>query len=117
MLELADGSGYQVGSTAATTVTVADNDSGLLFTPANAALSVTEGAGAEYTVRLSTRPIGDVTVTVSGHASTDLSVDTDGTQGGDQDTPHLHHVQLGPAPDGDGFGPHRRRLRQRQGSR
>ena len=40
-------------------------------------LTVTEGdaAGSSYTVKLVTEPTGEVTVTVSGHAGTDLTLD------------------------------------------
>ena len=40
-------------------------------------LTVTEGysAGSTYTVKLATQPTGEVTVTVSGHAGTDLTLD------------------------------------------
>ena len=38
-------------------------------------LNVTEGAAAEYTVRLLYVPTGNVTVNISGHANTDLSLD------------------------------------------
>ncbi len=37
-------------------------------------LSVVAGRSNEYTVRLATEPTGDVTVTVSGHASTDVTL-------------------------------------------
>ena len=39
-------------------------------------LTVTEGdCGTSYTVKLATQPTGEVTVTVSGHAGTDLTLD------------------------------------------
>ena len=38
-------------------------------------LSVVAGRSNEYTVRLATEPTGDVTVTVSGHASADVTLD------------------------------------------
>ena len=34
-----------------------------------------EGSSDSYTVALNTQPAGDVTVTVSGHAGTDVSLD------------------------------------------
>ena len=46
-----------------------------LVVDAPAPLTVDEGAGASYTVALATAPTGDVTVTVSGHAATDLMLD------------------------------------------
>ena len=54
-------------------VTVTDNDTpGLVLSKSE--LAVTEGASASYTVKLATQPTGQVTVTVGGTASTDLSV-------------------------------------------
>ena len=46
-----------------------------LVVDAPAPLAVDEGADASYTVALATAPTGDVTVTVSGHAGTDLMLD------------------------------------------
>ena len=39
-------------------------------------LTVTEGdaAGASYTVKLTSQPAGDVTIAISGHAGTDLTL-------------------------------------------
>ena len=54
-------------------VTVTDNDAPELVL-SKSELAVTEGAGASYTVKLATQPTGQVTVTVGGTASTDLSV-------------------------------------------
>ena len=52
-----------------------DNDKGLVLSPS--ALTVVEGdtAGAAYTVKLATAPTAAVTVTVTGHAGTDVTVD------------------------------------------
>ena len=46
-------------------------------------LSVTEGdaTGVEYTVVLTSKPAGDVTVTISGHSGTDLSIASAGLSG------------------------------------
>ena len=55
------------------TATIADDDTrGIAVNPA--ALGVAEGASASYTVALTSRPTGPVTVTVGGTAGTDLSV-------------------------------------------
>ena len=55
-------------------VTVTDDDTaGVTIEPT--ALSVVAGRSNEYTVRLATEPSGDVTVTVSGHAGTAVSLD------------------------------------------
>ena len=67
----ADGGGYGDAS-ADLTVTVADDDAGLVFDPS--ALSVPEGGTATYTVALAALPAGDVAVTVGGHLGTDVSV-------------------------------------------
>ncbi len=57
-------------------VTVRDNDKpGLVLTPAELPLQVREGAEAEYTVALTARPSGNVTVTVAGIEETDVTVD------------------------------------------
>ena len=62
--------------TADLTVTVTDDDTAALVL-SQPRLTVLEGdaAGSSYTVKLATQPTGDVTVTVSGHASTDLTLD------------------------------------------
>ena len=57
-------------------VTITDNDvPGVTIDPAE--LEVLEGdfAGASYTVALNTQPSGDVTIAISGHAGTDLTLD------------------------------------------
>ena len=54
-------------------VTVTENDTvGVTIEPT--ALSVVAGRSNEYTVKLATEPTGEVTVTISGHASTDVSL-------------------------------------------
>ena len=59
--------------TATATVTITDNDTnGITFNPT--ALTVREGGSAAYTVVLNAQPTGDVTVAVSGHASTVLTL-------------------------------------------
>ena len=57
-------------------VTVTDDDEAAVVL-SRTGLTVTEGdaAGSSYTVRLATEPRGEVTVTVSGHAGTDLTLD------------------------------------------
>ena len=55
------------------TATIVDDDTrGIELNPA--ALGLAEGASASYTVALTSRPTGPVTVTVGGIAGTDLSV-------------------------------------------
>ena len=55
-------------------VTVTDDDTAAIVL-SETDLTLTEGdaAGSSYTVKLATQPTGEVTVTVSGHAGTDLS--------------------------------------------
>ena len=54
-------------------VTVTENDTaGVTIEPT--VLSVVAGRSNEYTVKLATQPTGEVTVTFSGHASTDVSL-------------------------------------------
>ena len=55
-------------------VTVTDKDApNLLLTPGS--LAIDEGDNRTYTVKLTTLPTGDVTVTIGGTAGTDLSLD------------------------------------------
>ena len=66
---IASGDGYDALDDM--TVTVSDDDTaGLEFDPGS--VSVVEGASAEYGVRLSSQPSGDVMVTVSALAASDL---------------------------------------------
>ena len=62
--------------TADLAVTVTDDDAAAIVL-SETDLTVTEGysAGSSYTVKLVTEPTGEVTVTVSGHAGTDLTLD------------------------------------------
>ena len=45
-----------------------------------------EGTSGSYTVALASQPVADVTVTISGYGSTDLTVDTDSVMVGAQAT-------------------------------
>ena len=66
--------GDYAGITVDLPVTVTDDDTaGVTIEPTT--LSVVAGRSNEYTVVLATEPTGDVTVTVSGHASTDVTLD------------------------------------------
>ena len=57
-------------------MTVIDDDRAIVLSPAS--LSVDEGSatGSTYTVKLATQPSAQVTVAVTGHSGTDVSVDT-----------------------------------------
>ena len=62
-----------------------DDTAGLAFNPN--AVSMGEGATGSYTVVLTSEPTADVTVTISGQGgSTDLTLDTDSVQAGEQST-------------------------------
>ena len=67
--------GNYAGETVELGVTVVDDDRGIVFTPTS--LSVDEGdtTGATYTVKLATQPDEAVTITVTGHSGTDLTLD------------------------------------------
>ena len=70
-----DASGGDYGGVGAQTVEVTieeDDTVGLTVDPT--ALTVTEGSSDTYTVVLDTQPTGDVTVTVSGHFETDITL-------------------------------------------
>ncbi len=67
--------GDYAGATAELSVTVADDESvGLVLSESS--LNPTEGGDASYTVTLSTAPTATVTVAVTGHSGTDLSLST-----------------------------------------
>ena len=59
------------GTTA--TVTITDDDTAGV-TVSESALSIEEGGSGTYTVKLDTQPTASVTVTIAGHASTDISL-------------------------------------------
>ena len=71
----ASGGGYGSVSAVTVAVTVDDDDSAGIDVSVSS-LEVDEGdvSGESYTVKLATLPSGSVTVTVSGHAGTDVSV-------------------------------------------
>ena len=77
LLHTASGGDY-AGETAEVAVTVTDDETpetaGLVLSPSS--LSVLEGSDAEYAVRLATQPSANVTVAISGHSGTDLTLDT-----------------------------------------
>ncbi|MCY4672212.1 MAG: T9SS type A sorting domain-containing protein, partial [Bacteroidetes bacterium] len=67
---MASGGGY-AGVPAGITVTITDNDEADLVVPAS--VTVPEGDTQTFEVSLSGAPSSDVTVTISGHAGTDLA--------------------------------------------
>ena len=66
----ASGGGY-AGVTHSVTVTISDNDVAAVVAPATA--TVPEGGSSDLPVALLAQPVGTVTVTVTGHAGTDLT--------------------------------------------
>ena len=64
--------GNYAGASGGLTVTVADDDRGIVFDPTSLTVEEGDADGETYTVKLATEPSEDVTVTVSGQASTDL---------------------------------------------
>ena len=75
----ADDAGYNALADQTVTVSITEDDEvGVTINPTT--LTVTEGdaTGVDYTVVLTSKPAGDVTVTISGHASTDLSITSAG---------------------------------------
>ena len=101
----ASGGGY--GSVAEDLpVTVDDDDvPGLVLSKSS--LGPAEGASESYTVALATQPTGQVTVTITGHSGTDLTLG--------RDEPDLHHHELVDGADGDGDGGPGRRHGGRRG--
>ena len=65
--------GLSVGSPASVVVQLTDNDTAGV-TLGKTELVVTEGGSATYTVALDSEPTADVTVTITGHAGTDLTL-------------------------------------------
>ena len=61
------------GTPAGVTLTITDDDTADIVL-SSMSLTVTEGGSSDYTVRLATEPTVDVTVTISGHAGTDLTL-------------------------------------------
>ena len=69
------GGGYGAAEAAIVDVTVADDDAAAIVVKPPA-LTMTEGGNSSYTVELSSPPTADVTVTVAGHASGDVRVNS-----------------------------------------
>ena len=65
--------GVRVGSPARAVVQITDNDAAGI-TLGKTALTVAENGRATYTVALNSEPTADVTVTITGHAGTDLTL-------------------------------------------
>ena len=66
--------GNYAGVSAELKVTVTDDDRGIVFTPTSLTVEEGDATGETYTVKLATEPSEEVTVTVSGHSGTDLTL-------------------------------------------
>ena len=66
--------GVSEGATTQAVVRITDND-GRGVDLSSASLTVTEGGSAAYTVALASRPTATVTVEITGHSGTDVSLD------------------------------------------
>ena len=74
LLHTATGGGYDSASKALP-VTVTDNDTAaVVLDPASITVEEGSATGASYTVKLSHQPSGAVTVTITGHDGTDLTI-------------------------------------------
>ena len=82
-------------------VTVTDDDTPGV-TISDTMLTVEEGSTGNYTVVLGTKPTGNVTVTISGHANTDVSLDKTALTFTDQNWSTAQTVTATAAQDDDG---------------
>ena len=70
------GGGYGSTTVPDVVVSITENDSaGIVISKDSLTVGEGDSAGTSYTVALATEPTGEVTVTVSGHAGTDLTLD------------------------------------------
>ncbi len=91
---------YNGAAVEGVSVTVRDDETpGVSIDPT--ALELEEGASATYTVVLGAQPAGDVTVTISGHADTDASLDKTTLTFTDQDWNTEQTVTVTAEHDGD----------------
>ena len=94
-----DGGEY-TGLTKNLPVTVNDNDPlGIVIAPSE--LMVDESSSADYSVRLATEPTEDLTVTITGQAGTDLSLNVETLTFTDQDWNMTQTVTVSAAHDED----------------
>ena len=68
------GGGYDGVEASSVVVTVSDNDRGVTVSETALTVDEEDTTGSSYTVVLDAEPTGEVTVTVGGHAGTDLTV-------------------------------------------
>ena len=70
------GGGYGSTTVPAVEVSITENDTaGVVLSETGLTVTEEYAAGSSYTVKLATQPSGEVTVTVSGQAGTDLTLD------------------------------------------
>ena len=70
-----DDSAYDALEDVSVTVTVEDNDTvGVMIDPTQLTVAEGDATGVSYSVKLTSEPAGDVTVTVSGHSGTDVGL-------------------------------------------
>lgn len=55
-------------------VTITDDDTSIDLVVSESALTITEGESDDFTVKMSSQPTGSVTVTISGHTDTDVTL-------------------------------------------
>ena len=91
---------YNQATASSVSVTVRDDET-VGVTISENALTIVEGNTATYTVVLDTQPAGDVTVTISGHAGTDVSLDKTTLTFTDQDWGTAQTVTVTAEHDGD----------------
>ncbi|WP_156013221.1 beta strand repeat-containing protein, partial [Thioalkalivibrio sp. HK1] len=81
----ASGGGYD-DATGTVGIALTDNDGGAALVLPTQPVALTEGSTTTFDVKLTERPSGDVTVTLTQPTSPDISLDTDTVAGGDQTT-------------------------------
>ncbi len=94
--------GEYAGATADLPVTVVDDDRGIVLTPTTLSVAEGDATGATYTVKLATQPSTQVTVAISGHTGTDVSVDTASLTFTTDDWSTAQTVKVTAAEDDDG---------------
>ena len=81
----ADDSAYDALANQSVTVSITENDAdGVTISPTTLTVAEGDAAGASYTVVLTSQPAGDVTITISGHSGTDLSISGTTLSGDDE---------------------------------
>ena len=80
-----------------------DDDIPAIVVEPEGGLSVVEGASGAYSVRLATRPSGDVTVTIAGHVGTDVTLSDESLVFTPDDWDIAHEVTVTVLADDDAF--------------